>query len=197
MKPLFQHLPSMLSEYAAAYNWYVYRFPAWTEEVVLPGGRSLLVHQRRDYIEGYGTRRTWLTFSVPEMGGKQEWSEHMQPILIAISPKGDVYVAGWPSGWKQSSAYRLPRYGYVAYRWDGETFKRVPYLTIPEELRQEENLIRCIPDERLVTWQKKQTMFCDSQSKWVAGESRKIDLERMKVWAEKRAAMSNVKPLSE
>jgi hypothetical protein len=54
-----------LAAVTLACGWYDHRFPSWKEEVVLPDGRKIVVTQRRDYIEGYGTRRTWLTFSLP------------------------------------------------------------------------------------------------------------------------------------
>src|SRR5205814_2401837 len=127
------------------YAWYDYRFPSWKEEVVLPDGRKIIVKQRRDFIEGYGTRRTWLTFSLPEMGGEQTWAEYMQPVLVGVSKDGQVYVVGWPSGQKQMGMYRHPRYGYAAFRWTPTGFERVPFISIPEDLRQEENLIRCLP----------------------------------------------------
>src|SRR5690349_2427466 len=97
-----------------AYAWYDARFVSWEEEVLLMDGRRIVVKQRRDFIDGYGTRRTWLTFSLPEMGGERTWSEYMQPVLIAVANDGHVYVVGWPSGEKQLGMYRHPRYGYAA-----------------------------------------------------------------------------------
>ena len=182
---------------ALGYAWYDYRFPSWKEEVLLPDGRTIVVKQRRDFIEGYGTRKTWLTFSLPEMGGEQTWVEHMQPILLAVSKTGEVFVVGWPSGFKQMSMYRLPRYGYVAFQWKEGTFRRVPLLSIPEELRQEENLIRCIPQQRHVAWKTKLASGCDSNSNYVPEESRRIDLTKMQDWALKDAQLRNALPQSD
>lgn len=61
----------------AGLGWFYYdhRFPSWDEEVMLSDGRMLVVHRKQEVIQGFGVRRTWLTFSLPEMGGKQTWSE--------------------------------------------------------------------------------------------------------------------------
>jgi hypothetical protein len=182
---------------ALSYAWYDYRFPSWKEEVQLPDGRMIVVKQRRDFIEGYGTRKTWLTFSLPEMGGEQTWVEHMQPILLAVSKTGQVFVVGWPSGFKQMSMYRLPKYGYVAYQWKGAAFQRVPFLSVPEELRLQENLIRCTPKRRHVNWETKLAWGCDNNSDYVLGESRRIDLTKMQDWALKDAQLRNTLPQSD
>lgn len=182
---------------ALGYLWYDSCFPSWKEEVLLPDGRMIVVKQKRDFIEGYGTRKTWLTFSLPEMGGQQTWSEYMKPILLAVTSNGEVFVVGWPSGFKQSSMYLLPKYGYVAFRWNGVSFQRVPYLSIPEELRQEENLVRCMPHASSLTWQVKQTFGCDDDDKYTEGASRRIDLKRMQEWADRSARYRNTKPESE
>ena len=131
----------------AAFAWYGYRFPHWEETVVLPDGRSILVEQRRDVIEGYGTRRTWLTFSLPEMNGKRTWDEGLQPVMIGAAD-GKVYVVGRPRGAKQFSAYRFPRYVYVAFIWQSDHFERIPFLSVPESLRKKENVRWCLPGGR-------------------------------------------------
>lgn len=182
---------------ALSYLWYDYRFPSWKEEVRLPDGRTIVVRQKRDFIESYGTRKTWLTFSLPEMGGERTWVEHMKPILLTVTDKGEVFVVGWPSGFKQSSMYLLPKYGYVAYRWDGASFQRVPFLSVPESLRQEENLVRCMQHSTYLSWQTKQSFGCDEDDKYVEAASRRIDLQRMQAWAIRNARYSNAKPQSE
>src|SRR5206468_5960130 len=108
--------------------------PSWKEEVLLPDGRKILVKERRDFIEGYGTRRTWLTFSLPEMGGEQTWSEWLYPTMIGVAD-GTVYVVGRPRGSRQFSMYSHPKYVYVAYQWHGDKFERVPFMSVPEHLR--------------------------------------------------------------
>ncbi|MCA3034553.1 MAG: hypothetical protein ING33_04975, partial [Rhodocyclaceae bacterium] len=82
---------------ALGYAWYDARFPSWREEVRLSDGRVISVNQKRDFIEGRGTRRTWLTFSLPEMGGEQTWEQLLYPSIIDVAD-GKVYVIGRPSG---------------------------------------------------------------------------------------------------
>lgn len=182
---------------ALGFAWYARRFPNWKEEVLLPDGRKIVVQQRRDFIEGYGTRRTWLTFSLPEMGGERTWSEFMQPVLLAVSKEGQVYVVGWPSGEAQMDMYRHPRYGYAAFRWTGAGFERVPFISIPEGLRQEENLIRCLPKSKFAKWEAKLQAGCSENGDYVIGGSRQIDVRWMEKWALKQAERQNIKPLSE
>lgn len=179
------------------YLWYDYRFPSWSEEVLLPDGRKIIVKQRRDFIEGYGTRRTWLTFSLPEMGGERTWSEYMQPILIAVTASKEVYVVGWPTGEKQLMRYEHPRYGYAAFRWSGGAFARVPFISLPEALRQEENVVRCNPKVSFLDLREKATHGCDEHSEFVAGVPKRIDVAKMQEWAMRRAQRHNITPLSE
>lgn len=137
---------------ACSYAWYDYRFPKWEDEVSLPDGRKIIVKQRRDFIEGHGTRKTWLTFSLPEMGGEQTWEQWLYPAMIGVID-GKVYVIGRPRGSKQFRMYSHPRYVYVAYEWRNERFERVPFLAVPEPIRQKENIRWCLPggeDSRMV-----------------------------------------------
>ena len=129
---------------ALAYLWFDYRFPSWKEEVLLPDGRMIVVKQRRDFIEGYGTRKTWLTFSLPEMGGEQTWTQWLYPTMIGAA-NGKVYVVGRPRGSKQFRMYSYPRYVYVAYEWKDGKFERVPFLSVPDALRETENVRWCLP----------------------------------------------------
>jgi len=129
---------------ALSYAWYDYRFPSWKEEVLLPDGRKIIVKQRRDFIEGYGTRKTWLTFSLPEMGGEQTWTEWLYPTMIGVA-NGKVYLVARPRGSKQFSMYSYPRYVYVAYEWRHSQFERISFMSVPEVLRQRENVRWCLP----------------------------------------------------
>lgn len=126
------------------YLWYDYRFPSWKEEVKLPDGRTIVVKQQRDFIEGNGTRKTWLTFSLPEMGGEQTWEQWLYPTMIGVAD-GRVYVVGRPRGSKQFRMYSHPRYVYVAYEWRNERFERIPFLAVPVSLRITENVRWCLP----------------------------------------------------
>jgi hypothetical protein len=136
-------LPAIVAS-VLVYVWYQYRFPTWEEEVLLPDGRKLVVKQRRDFIEGYGTRKTWLTFSLPEMGGEQTWEQWLYPTMIGAAD-GKVYVVGRPQGSRQFMTYNHPKYVYVAYVWHGHAFERIPFMRVPEALRQVENIRWCMP----------------------------------------------------
>jgi hypothetical protein len=129
---------------ALGFAWYDYRFPNWTEEVLLPDGRKIIVKQRRDFIEGYGTRKSWMTFALPEMGGEQTWGESLYPTMIGVAD-GKVYVVGRPRGGRQFSMYVFPRYVYVAFEWRAGRFERVPFMSVPEALRSKENVRWCLP----------------------------------------------------
>jgi hypothetical protein len=131
------------------------------------------------------------------MKGEQTWDEYMQPILITVSQEGRVFVVGWPSGDKQMSKYRHPRYGYAAFEWKSGVFERVPFLSIPEELRREENIVRCLPRVDVLTWGEKQKAGCDKRGSYLPGETKVIDIEYMKRWAMSQAARYNIEPLSD
>jgi len=144
LKPLLMASAVTIIMAALGYAWFEYRFPSWKEEVLLPDGRIIVVKQRRDFIEGYGTRKTWLTFSLPEMGGERTWAQWLYPTMIGVAD-GKVYVVGRPRGSKQFSMYSYPRYVYVAYEWRNGQFERIPFLTVPESLRIKENVRWCLP----------------------------------------------------
>jgi hypothetical protein len=145
------------------YAWYDLRFPSWQEEVLLPDGRTILVTQRRDHIQGYGTRKTWLSFSLPEVGGERTWAENLMPVVIAAQ-EGKVYVIGMPNGPKQYSMYGGPRFFLVAFVWSGSSFDRIPLADVPETLRRTENVLRCLPtvERGFVTWADKTAKWCES-----------------------------------
>lgn len=159
-----------------------YRLPSWNEEVVLSDGRMLIVHRRHDYVEGYGVSRTWLTFSLPEMGGKQTWSEWMYPAIVDVSD-GKVYVVGFTPGEKQFSSYFDPRFLMVAYMWNGKEFARVPFLTVPEKIRAKENILRCSKRGENTTWTLKQSGWCDELGEYGFGNSRSVDLQKLEASA--------------
>ncbi len=142
--------------------WYDYRFPTWREEVLLGDGRLVVVKQARDDIKDRGTRRTWLTLTLPELGGEQTWSEYLYPSLLGVVD-GKVYVVGRPRGSTQFSLYRYPRYVYVAFVWNGKQFERIPFLSVPESIRKEENLRWCLPSQgdRYVAWDLKAKLWCE------------------------------------
>ncbi len=155
-----------------------YRLPSWNEEVMLSDGRMLIVHRRHDYVEGYGVSRTWLTFSLPEMGGKQTWSEWMYPAIVDVS-HGKVYVVGATPGVKQYSGYSNPRYMLVAYLWDGSAFSRVPFVSVPENIRQQWNVLYCSMKGENTTWREKTIGWCGAEGIYEVGKSRTVDLRSL------------------
>lgn len=125
------------------YGLFEYRFPSWTEQVRLPDGREISVKQRRNATDSTGTRRTWLTFSLPEMGGERTWSASLYPTMIGVAD-GSVYVIGRARLINQFLNWGFPKYGYVAFKWNGRDFERVSFMAVPEHLRQEENVRWCL-----------------------------------------------------
>ena len=78
-----------------AWQWYDSRYPAWEEEVQLSDGRVITIHQKHEYYDNYGTNQSWVTFSLPEMNGKQTWHSYLVPQRVDVD-QGKVYVFGYP-----------------------------------------------------------------------------------------------------
>lgn len=163
-----------------------YRFPSWDEEVMLSDGRMLIVHRQQEFIEGYGIRRTWLTFSLPETGGKQTWSEWMYPAIVDVHA-GKAYVVGYTPGVKQFSSYANPRYQLVAYQWDGRAFARIPFMSVPEKIRQQWNVLYCSKRGENTTWAAKTQGWCGEVGDFIAGESRTLNLVELEQGAQIQA----------
>lgn len=127
-----------------AWNWYDTRYPSWKEEVQLSDGRVITVKQKRQYFENYGTNQSWVTFSLPEMGGEQIWHSYLMPQRVDVD-HGKVYAFGTPRGPRQYQHYKHPRYFIVAFVWNGKEFQRIPFMEVPAALREEENIFPCVP----------------------------------------------------
>jgi hypothetical protein len=144
-------------------GWRVYeaQYPTWSEQVQLSDGRVIVVRQKHEYYENYGTARSWVTIDLPELGGKREWASYLMPQRVDVYA-GKVYVFGLPRGPKQLEYYRYPRHYMAAFVWSGNEFVRIPFLSVPEALRQRENVLRCVPRKRrsLVTLDEKQLRPC-------------------------------------
>lgn len=125
-------------------NLYQTRYPSWYEEVRLLDGRLITIHQKREYYENYGTAQSWVTIDLPELGGKRVWHSYLMPQRVDVSD-GKVYVFGLPRGDRQLERYRFPKHYMVAFQWNGVEFDRIPFLQVPEQVRQEENVYPCIP----------------------------------------------------
>jgi hypothetical protein len=126
------------------WSYYQSRYPSWDEEVRLSDGRIITIHQKRDYYENYGTNQSWVTIDLPELGGKRVWHSYLIPMRVDVD-QGKVYVFGRPRGPRQVSHYRYPKHHLVAFVYRSGEFQRIPFLSVPEPLRAEENIYSCLP----------------------------------------------------
>jgi len=110
-----------------AYAWYDHRHPSWREEVRLSDGRVIWIKQKHEYYDNYGTNQSWVTFSLPEMGGQRTWNSYLIPQRVDVS-NGRAFVFGTPRGDRQYAHYRFPRHFMVAFMWNGTDFQRIPFL---------------------------------------------------------------------
>jgi hypothetical protein len=159
------------------WRWYDNRYPTWKEEVQLSDGRVIVIKQKHEYYENYGTNQSWVTFSLPEMGGAQTWHSYLRPMRLDVF-EGKIYVFGSPRGERQFDYYRLPKNYLVAFSWNGQTFVRIPFLSVPEAIRREENLYSCVPENRsrLVDIQIKAKEWCPViGDRWKFGKAIKLD----------------------
>jgi len=180
-----------------AWSYYDSRYPSWEEEVQLSDGRVVVVRQKRQYFDHYGTNQSWVTFSLPEMGGEQTWYSHLRPQRIDVH-QGKVYVFGAPRGQRQFQYYHYPRHWMVAFVWDGDHFRRIGFMQVPPELRQKENVYRCVPDprRRLFTLKDKQENWCPATGD--RGQfTQDIDLGEYVQLANEFARMDGGKPLTD
>lgn len=184
---------------AAAVGWnrYQKRYPSWYEEVRLSDGRVITIHQKREYYENYGTAQSWVTIDLPELGGKRVWHSYLMPMRVDVSD-GAVYVFGRPRGPVQLSRYKYPKYHMVGFKWTGNEFVRLPFLSLPEEIRQEENIYSCIPSDfsHHLTMREKDRTWCTPSGQ---NEQFKklIDLREYQRHADSMAKISNWQNRSE
>jgi hypothetical protein len=174
------------------WSYYDRRYPSWYEEVQLLDGRVITIHQKRQYFEDYGTNQSWVTIDLPELGGKQVWHSYLMPQRVDVVD-GKVYVFGRPRGDRQLTYYRYPKYMMVGFVWDGANFQRVPYLSLPEKIRQEENVLPCLSREFSggasgVSIQQKGKVWCAKRDD-SRGSSKFIDLIEYKKLADEWAAI--------
>ena len=128
-----------------AYAGYDRRNPSWREEVRLSDGRVIWIRQKHEYFDNYGTNQSWVTLSLPELGGERTWHSYLTPQRVDVA-NGRVYVFGFPRGDRQYAYYNYPRRYMVAFVWNGTDFQRIPFLDVPESLRGEENVLSCLPE---------------------------------------------------
>lgn len=170
-------------------------FPGWDEEVLLSDGRMLLVHRAQKFNTEGALIETVLTFDLPEMGGKQTWREHLSPSIVDIY-EGRAYVVGHVTH-KFAYVYKAPKYGYVAYTYGGSGWQRIPFISLPIQVRQKENMASCATESRLHSWQSKQSGWCNQVGEFVQGAHRDIDLAMREKNARDLAELSRSTPQSE
>lgn len=149
------------------------RYPSWYEEVRLSDGRVITIHQRHEVFDNYGTNQSWVEIGLPELGGKRVWHSYLMPQRIDVA-NGKVYVFGAPRGIRQNQFYGFPRNYLVAFEWNGGEFVRVPFLQLPNLIRQEENVYPCVPaaSYRPLTLNHKAKSWCPIRGdKWRFGKT--------------------------
>ena len=182
---------------AVGWNWYQKRYPSWYEEVRLSDGRVITIHQKRQYFDNYGTNQSWVEIDLPELGGKRVWHSYLMPMRVDVV-RGKVYVFGAPRGDLQYSIYQFPKNYLVGFIWAGESFERVSFLSIPEEIREQENIFSCLPAPGLtnLTLDLKERKWCDP-----AGDKqqfgREISLKEYQALAIRYSRRSGGMPLTD
>lgn len=182
----------------SAWRWYDHQYPTWQEEVRLSDGRVIVVRQKHKYFDNYGTDQSWVTFTLPEMGGTQTWYSYLTPQRVDID-RGRVFVFGFPRGDKQFAYYRSPKNYMVAFVWTDGEFKRIPFVDVPEHLRQDENVHSCVPArkrELLTLVDKAAAQWCPIRGdRWKF--ERRINLADYQALARFYAGLDNAQPASD
>ena len=152
---------------AAAWQ-YSIRNPSWDESVLLSDGRQVRIHQQREYQPGYGTHKSALTFKAPNTNDLVTWNETLYPVILD-ELQGKVYLIGRPRGSQQYETYGYPRYMYVAFMLDNGKFQRIPFLSVPDQLRRKENIRWCFPggsDDRVLQPRQSPAWCDDMDPSW-------------------------------
>jgi hypothetical protein len=181
----------------AAWQYYDSRYPSWHEEVRLSDGRVITIYQKHEYYDNYGTNQSWVEIELPELGGKRVWHSHLIPQRVDVV-QGKVYVFGAPRGDRQYYHYSDPKNFLVGFAWNGSEFARVPFLSIPESARQEENIYSCVPTVRskVLTEKTKDDNWCPPKGD--EGQfSRKINLPAFQEAAVRYSRRAGGKPSSD
>lgn len=179
-----------------AWRWHDNRYPTWREEVQLLDGRIIVITQKRREYANYGSAESWVTFSLPEMGGKRTWHSYLKPMRIDVYG-GKVYAIGRPRGILQYEFYGFPRHYLVAFEWNGTEFSRMPVLSVPEKIRFEENMFPCVPESRRALFNigMKSKEWCPpSGDRWKFGKV--VNLNDYEALSGFYSGLSNAKPQS-
>lgn len=182
---------ALLLVVCGGWSYYDSRYPSWYEEVRLSDGRVVTIHQKHEYYNNYGTNQSWVEIDLPELGGKRVWNSYLKPMRVDVH-QGAVYVFGRPRGPRQLVHYRYPINNMVAFLWRDGEFQRIPFMQVPEAIRQEENAYPCVPSPRprTLTLLSKDRVWCEPSGD--NGELGKvIDLVAHRKLANEMAALSN------
>jgi hypothetical protein len=80
----------------------------------------------------------------------------------------------------------------VGMVWNGKEFERVPFMQVPERIRREENVFRCVPASRA-----KKLRLVEKTANWCSPQGEHMELTRVLnlhdyvLAADKLAALSN------
>jgi len=131
----------------------------WKEEVLLHDGSKIVVE--RSVVRGgrheIGQRPPYseqsLAFTLPKSGKKLTWQDHYSkdigtasflPMLLDIA-EGIPYLVATPMGCLSYNKWGRPNPPYVVFRYERESWQRIPLAELPDELRAT-NLIVSMPD---------------------------------------------------
>jgi hypothetical protein len=179
------------------WTYYNHRYPSWYEEVRLSDGRVITIHQKHEVFDNYGTNQSWVEIDLPELGGKRVWHSYLIPQRVDVVD-GKVYVFGVPRGDRQYNHYSDPKNFMVGFAWNGSEFVRIPFLSIPEQARREENIYSCIPTVRggVLSATSKDSNWCPPKGD--EGQfSRQINLPAFQAAAIRYSRRGGTKPFSD
>jgi len=133
------------------------KFREWQEEVQLNDGRVIVVTQKKrcegaytgnEYVQCIA-REAWLTINLPEFSDKPiVWHEKLKPTVLNIHNKVLYIVARFPTE-REFKFYGEPQPPYIGYIWKGDSWQRIPFVDIPEEIYNTNMLIEGIPPEEV------------------------------------------------
>ena len=102
----------------------------WQEEVKLLDGRVITVTQQ-NRVEGRTPREFWLTFKLPEFGGKEiVWNTNLMPVIMNIY-QNKLYIVGIPFTTREFRQYGSPKPPYLGYRYEAGRWQLISFNEIP------------------------------------------------------------------
>lgn len=129
----------------------------WDEEVKLNDGRVIVVTQKKRCEGGdYNAKRNasclareaWLTIRLPEFSAKDiVWNESLIPMVVNVH-QGQLYVVGQAQTTLEFRAYGATNPPYFGFIWRDGTWRRIPFVEIPEAIYDGNMLIEAIPKNR-------------------------------------------------